>query len=521
MICVTIGRGRHKSMLAEWKAAAEAGAELVELRVDCMRSEIDLKRLLSNRYTPVVITVRRGKDGGLWRGDEEKRQRILREAIVMGIDYVDLEEDIADKIPRFGKTRRIVSYHNFAKTPTNLGEMAEKMAAKDADIVKIACLAGSIGDASSVLETAARSEKPTIGLAMGPLGFFTRILAVKYGAPFTYAGFNPDRIFAPGQPNFFDLKRDYALDLVDRDSKIYAVIGDPIEQSLSPAIHNAAFRHHGLNCVYVPLRIPQGQLKDSLSTLAWLDIQGLSVTIPHKEAIVHLLNKAENAVDLSGACNTVVMKDGQMIGHNTDYRAAIGSLEAAIGDGTGPSGVSPLMDKQALILGAGGAARSIAFGLNRRGAGVTLCNRNDDRAVKLAEEVGCRSTPWAMRAGTLCDILINCTPVGMHPNVNDSPVPAAAFKPGMVAFDTVYHPERTLFLKMAEDRSCVTITGVDMFVRQAGLQFYLFTGKEPPMELMRQVVRRKLSPATMLQNEEADIDADADAEAEADSGAAG
>ncbi|MFO0961136.1 MAG: shikimate dehydrogenase [Isosphaeraceae bacterium] len=518
MICVTIGRGRHKSMLDEWKAAAEAGAELVELRVDCMRSEPDLKRLLSNRYTPVVLTVRRGKDGGLWRGDEEKRQRLLREAIVMGIDYVDLEEDIADKIPRFGKTKRIVSYHNFQKTPANLAELSEKMAAKGADIVKVACLAQSVGDASSVLDIAARAEKPTIGLAMGPLGFFTRILAVKYGAPFTYAGFNPDRIFAPGQPNFFELKREYSLDQVDRDTRVYAVIGDPIEHSLSPAIHNAAFRHHGLNCVYVPLRIPEGQLKDSLSTLAWLDIQGMSVTIPHKEAIVGLLGKAENAVELTGACNTVVVKDQQMVGHNTDYRAAVGSLEAALGGGSGPMGVSPLLDKQALILGAGGAARSFAFGLYRRGAGVTICNRHDERAVKLAEEVGCRSTPWAMRAGTLCDILINCTPVGMHPNVNDSPVPAAAFKPGMVAFDTVYHPEHTMFLKLADDRSCVTISGVDMFVRQAGLQYYLFTGKEPPMELMRQVVRKKLNPSRMVQDEP--DDADAEAEAAADRGAA-
>ena len=112
MICVTIGRGRNRTLLEEWKQAADAGAELVELRIDCLRSEPDLKRLLAQRFTPLVFTIRRGADGGLWRGDEEKRQRLFREAILAGVDYVDLEADIAAKIPRFGKTKRIVSVHD-------------------------------------------------------------------------------------------------------------------------------------------------------------------------------------------------------------------------------------------------------------------------------------------------------------------------------------------------------------------------------------------------------------------------
>ncbi len=202
----------------------------------------------------------------------------------------------------------------------------------------------------------------------------------------------------------------------------------------------------------------------------------------------------DKAVERTEACNTVVVDDqGNWIGHNTDYQAAMGSLEVALG-GRKHGGISPLMDKQVLILGAGGVARAIAFGLVRRGAGVTICNRNEERAAKLASDVGCRSTSWSMRAGTMCDVLINCTPVGMHPHVDESPVPAATFKPGMVVFDTVYHPENTLILKLARDHECVTISGVDMFVRQAALQFEHYTGKVPPMDVMRRVVKRKLSP---------------------------
>jgi 3-dehydroquinate dehydratase/shikimate dehydrogenase len=494
MICVTIGRGRHASLLAEWKAAAEAGAELVELRIDCLRREPNLKRLFAERPTPVVFTIRRGADGGLWRGDEEKRQRLLREAIVTGVEYVDLELDVAKEIRRFGKTKRVVSVHRFKKSPIDLEETARQIRECDPDVVKIAAMATSIPEASRMLEFVARSPSPTIGIAMGDSGFFTRVLGAKFGAPFTYSGFNPDRTFAPGQPRLEELKRDYAYDQINAETDVYAVIGDPIAHSLSPAIHNAAFRYLGLNKVMVPLKIPAGELKKSLESLSWLGLKGFSVTLPHKEAVIPLVGTIDKAVDRTGSCNTVVAEGGQWVGHNTDYRAAMNSLEDALG-GPLPGEVSPLLDKQVLILGSGGVARTIAFGLVRRGAGVTICGRNEERSTKLAEEVGCRSVNWSMRAGTLHDILINGTPVGMHPEVDDTPVPPAAFKPGTVVFDTVYHPENTMFLKLARQRNCLTITGVDMFVQQAALQFEYYTGKEAPVDLMRDVVHRKLSAA--------------------------
>ncbi|WZO96413.1 shikimate dehydrogenase [Isosphaeraceae bacterium EP7] len=495
MICAIIGRGRHSSVLEEWEAAANAGAGLVELRLDCLRREADLKRLLAKRHTPVIVTVRRAADGGLWRGDEEKRQKLIREAIVMGVDYIDLESDIAGQIPRFGKTKRIVSYHNMRKTPEDLGELYGRCAEANADIVKIATLAASIVDGLRLLELASETALPTIAIGMGEVGFFTRILGPKFGAPFTYAGFNPDRVFAPGLPTLKELQRTYQFDKIDRESEIYAVIGDPVRQSLSPAVHNAAFRALGLNKVYVPIQVPAGRVKETLGQLTSLRLKGLSVTIPHKEAIVPCLNKVDGAVGRIGSCNTVVMHDdGRVMGHNTDYRAAMDSLEEAVHGQAVQDKAGSLVGRQALILGAGGVARAIAYGLNRRGAGVTLTNRTDERAIALAEEVGCRTIPWGMRASTLADILVNCTPVGMHPDVDDTPMPPAGFRSGSIVFDTIYHPENTMFLKLAKERGCTTISGVDMFIRQAALQFHLFTGQEAPMDLMRDVVRRKLGP---------------------------
>ncbi len=496
MICVTIGRGRHSSLIEEWQAAAKAGAELAELRMDCLRREPDLKRILQDRPTPVVFTARRGSDGGLWRGNEDRRLQLLREAIAMGVDYVDLEQDVAGKIRRFGKTKRIVSYHNLKGTPAELQDIADECEKLDPDIVKIATNATSLADACRVLQLGTTGKFPTIPIAMGESGVFTRVLGARLGSPFTYAGINPERVFAAGMLQYNELKNDYNYRQIDDRTEVYGVIGDPIQQSLSPAIHNAAFRHLGLNKVLVPFLVPNGGLESFLKDTQWLGLKGFSVTIPHKEAIVPLLQQKENAVERTGACNTVLVdEDGRLRGYNTDYRAAMDSLEVGMGSVEGVEGDSPLVDKQVLILGAGGVARSIARGLSRRGAHVTITNRHDERATSLAEEIGCRMVTWSQRATVIADVIINCTPVGMHPNVDDTPLPPSAFpRAGIVVFDTVYHPEHTMILKLARERQAVTISGVDMFLRQAALQFKQYAGQDAPLDLMRAVLKRKLGP---------------------------
>jgi len=346
-----------------------------------------------------------------------------------------------------------------------------------------------------VLKLAPAAPVPVIALAMGEIGFFTRVLGAKFGTPFTYAGFNPERIFAPGLPQASELKRDYCYNAIDAQTEVFGVIGDPIAQSLSPAIHNAAFRHLGLNKVLVPFLIPAGTLVDSLKELEWLNVKGFSVTIPHKEAVIPLLAKKDGAVERVGSCNTVVKRSEEWVGYKTYYRAAMDCLEDALGGHTEVEDNSPLFEKHVLILGAGGVARAIAFGLARRGASITITNRHDERATALAEEVGCRTVNWGQRASTLCDVIINCTPVGMHPNVDDSPMPPAGFaRTGMVAFDTVYHPENTMLLKLARERGATTVSGVEMFVLQAANQFKLYAGQEAPADLMREVIRRKLGP---------------------------
>lgn len=297
MICVTIGRGRHSSLAEEWKQAAEAGVGLVELRIDCLRREPELKRILKERPTPLVFTIRHSVNGGLWRGNEDKRQQLIREAVALGVDYIDLEMDIATKVRRFGKTKRIVSYHNLKTTPVDVQDIAEKCEEFDPDVVKIATTASNLAEASRVLHLATSAKAPTIPIAMGEIGVFTRILGAKFGAPFTYAGFNPERVFAAGMIPYKDLQKDHRYEDINAKTEVYGVVGDPIEQSLSPAVHNAAFRHLGLNKVMAPFLVPNGELPAFFKELLWLDIKGCSVTIPHKEAIVPMLQQKEGAVE--------------------------------------------------------------------------------------------------------------------------------------------------------------------------------------------------------------------------------
>jgi 3-dehydroquinate dehydratase/shikimate dehydrogenase len=491
MICVSIGRGRHKQVIAEHRHLVEQGAQLVELRLDYLRNRVELGRLISDRPCPVVVTVRRERDGGRFHGDEDQRRTLLRSAIVAGVEYVDLEEDAAEAIPRYGRTKRIVSYHNFRNTPEELEGIHAHLASLDADVVKLATMANTPHDNLRMLQLVRQSQIPTVGICMGDLGTASRVLVGRFGAPFTYATFHQERALAPGQLSFQEMKEVYDYDRIRTDSEVYGVIGDPIAHSLSPLVHNAAFRAQNLNKIYVPFRIPRDNLAEFLHDGRELGLHGLSVTIPHKEMVLPALARYDGAVKGIGAANTIIFEGKENVGYNTDYRAAMDSLDAAMRS----AGKSPeeVKSTTALILGAGGAAKAIAYGLVRRGALVVVTSRTLENAESLAKKLQCRSTEWERRHTVDADILVNCTPLGMHPNVEETPYEASAFKPGSIVFDTVYNPENTLFIKDARARNCRVVTGVDMFIRQAALQYKLFTGHEAPIEVMRTALKRATS----------------------------
>lgn len=495
MICVAIGRSRHKHMMAEHCHLAEQGADMVELRLDYVASRVNIRRLLAERPEQdcqVIITCRREEDGGKWTGSEEARLLLLREAIAEGVDYVDLEEDIANQIPRYGKTKRIISYHNFRKTPDNLRELHKQITQLDPDIVKLATMANDPHDNVRMLETVQESEVPTVGMCMGDIGTPSRILSARFGAPYTYATFHHERTLAPGQLSFKQMTEIYRYNKIGAETAVFGVIADPIGHSLSPNVHNAAFEAENLDAVYCPFRVPPDSLDQFMKDAPRVGIRGLSVTIPHKEAIARHLTKVDPAVKSIAAVNTVVFDGSEVIGYNTDFNAAMYCLENALG--TVAADPSPVRNKRVLVLGAGGVARPIVYGLRSRGALVTVASRTKSRSEKLADSFDCKAIDWDSRNRAVCDVIVNCTPVGMHPNVDESPMIKTSLKPSMLVFDTVYNPESTLLVKDARERNCHTVTGVDMFEKQAELQFKLFTKQDAPPGLMRDVLKKAIGP---------------------------
>jgi 3-dehydroquinate dehydratase / shikimate dehydrogenase len=499
-VCVVIARTRHKMMQIEVQEAARRGATLIELRLDFLAKAPDFRRLLADKPCPMVATVRRPEEGGRWSGSEFERQTLLRQAIASGFDWVDLETDIADTIPRYGQARRIISYHNLQETPDDLEHLYARMCAQDADVVKIAVAAHDPTDNLRALELVRTATKPTVAFCMGDMGLPSRILGARYGAPFTYAAFNKERGIAPGLPSFEEMKKVYHYAKVNADTAVYGVIGDPVAHSLSPLIHNKTLHKLGINGVYLPFRVRRGDLAPFLKAFERVGVRGYSVTIPHKEAAAIVAVHKTTAVAEIQAANTLVHVEDGWSAYNTDAQAALDSLQANLPPA--PDGTpSELHTRSVLLLGAGGVARAIAHALKGRVAMLTITNRTGERATRLAEEVNCRSVDWNARHTVLCDLLINCTSVGMHPNVDEAPIHPSFLRPNLMVFETVYTPETTLLVKDARARGCHVLTGVDMFVRQAALQFELFTGRAAPLEVMRGIVKRVLSPVTIPEEE--------------------
>jgi 3-dehydroquinate dehydratase/shikimate dehydrogenase len=504
-VCVVVGRTRHKMIQAEAQEAVKRGGKFVELRLDFRATAVDFKRLVPFTQCAWLATSRRPQDGGRWPGTEEERQIVLRQAIVSGaFEWVDLETDIADSIRRFGSVKRVVSYHNMIETPADLEQIYERMLKQDADVYKLAVMAQHPADNVRVLQLQKNAPKPTLAFCMGDIGFPSRFLAVKYGAPWVYAAFNKERGVAPGMPSVEEFKTTYPIRSINAETKVFGLLGDPVGHSYSPILHNHMFGRLKQNAIYLPFRVPRGELAATVKAFDAVPVSGYSVTIPHKEAAAELTPEHDLTVRITQAANTLVRQPGGgFAASNTDFTAANDSLEAHFAEREAAGQPAELHNLFVMILGAGGVARAIAHALHAKKAHIIITARTYDRAAKLAAEVQCKVVDWQGRHNVQpCDVVINCTPVGMHPNVDESPLHASFLKPGLTVFDTVYSPENTMLIREARVRGCSVITGVDMFVRQAARQFEMFTGITPSVDTMRELMRKAMSPLTRALEED-------------------
>jgi shikimate dehydrogenase len=267
---------------------------------------------------------------------------------------------------------------------------------------------------------------------------------------------------------------------LDAHTVLYGVLGSPVRHSLSPAIHNAAFEATGLNGVY--LAFETKDLPGSLAGAKALCFGGLSITLPFKSAVIPLLDQLDPLAERIGAVNTIRNEEGNLVGYNTDGSGALRALEA----------VTDVSGKRCLLVGAGGAARAIGYVLSRKGVEIVVANRSADRGKSLAVFIGGRCIPLAEASSIDADFLIQTTSVGMFPITDQVPVPPEALREGIVVMDVIYNPLKTKLLRLAEERGCLTVSGLDMFIYQGAEQFRLWTGLEPPIEIMREAAKKNL-----------------------------
>ncbi len=471
---------------------AQVGAGLrktrtLELRLDYLRGAKERQAFLSwlGRTRPravLVATCRRVEGGGLFQGSRGEEIAILAEAVRSGCGWCDVEIETAKHFSRgelaraLSPARVMVSHHDFRKTPRGLAGIIRRLERPGGQALKIAAQCNSVSDSVRVCELA-RKRRNVVAIPMGEFGLAGRILSLRMGSALAYAAV--EQTTAPGQLSLDQMADLYRGGRITRRTGVYGVIGDPIGHSLSPLLHNTAFQTSKVDAVFVPFLVRN--LREFLGAMKGFGVAGLSVTIPHKETILRLLDECDPLAARIGAVNTVVVRGGRLYGYNTDYVGVLRSLQERL----------RLAGSRVLLFGAGGAARAAAFALAQAGSMVCISARRAERARELARAVGGAAVERAGLKTEFFDAIVNCTPVGMHP-CGGSPLESAELNCRIV-MDMVYRPRETELLRLARRKGVATISGVEMFLAQGIAQYEIWTGKRAPENAMRRAVVSALS----------------------------
>ena len=495
-ICVPVCVRHSNEVPSAMSRAAEA-ADMIELRLDCLaESELDsIVRLLPEHLNqlgiPVILTLRSADQGGNASTESAARRHFWASVKkVPGNCLIDLELDLAQELTTDGElptewSSVICSHHDFCGLPADLEKIYERMSVTPARILKIAVQADDATDCLPIfhlLDRAQNEGRELIAIAMGQAGILTRILGPSRGSYLTYGSLDDESATAPGQLTARELHEVYRIDLIDRQTEVFGIIGKPVGHSLSPRIHNAAFGASKINAVYIPVEVSDvNQFMRRMAhprtrELDW-NLCGLSVTAPHKATVMSWLDWIDPAAKEIGAVNTIVVRGSELHGYNTDALAFISPLRKKFGS---------LKDARCAIIGAGGGARAALWALRNQAARVELFVRDLDRAKSTAEGFGVDYRVLANAGFDGFDIVINATPLGTRGDQQDeTPAVAEQLRNVRLACDLVYNPLETRFLREARAAGCETLSGIEMLLAQAAEQFKLWTGREPEVELMR------------------------------------
>jgi 3-dehydroquinate dehydratase / shikimate dehydrogenase len=466
-----------------------------ELRLDYLEDfsqfEYHLHQMLGRLHFPQTIaTCRMAAAGGKFQGTLADQVAVLSAAIRAGCQWIDVEIESVQKagsgiLKEFRDVKTIVSYHNYQKTPA-LAATYRRMARLPVQVVKVVTTARNLKDTLQIrklLKAQGRHSTGLVAHAMGPSGIPSRLLSLLWGSAFIYASPANHNPAAAGQIPAEVMRVIYRVERLDKSTELYGVLGSHASLSLSPAMQNAAFQAKHVNAIFLPCQT--SKLADFLEFARGVEMKGFAVTMPFKRSILKALDWVDPLAQRIGACNTVAVQRGRWMGWNTDAAAVVEVLTKRL----------RLSGSRILIIGAGGAARAAAYAVRGEGAEVVITARREAMARALARGVEGRVAPWASEESLEVDAVINATPIGMYPHVDNSPFDLSRLRVRVV-FDMVYYPLGTRFLNDARRRGLTTISGLEMLVAQGARQFEIWTGLSAPRALMEQAVRAALGHAS-------------------------
>lgn len=494
-ICVSVCAESADEVINQIKRAEDL-ADVVEIRLDCLKSA-ELHKTVSrlNSKKTLLLTYRPREQGGKSDVDSETRTAFWKEIETNNPAKCSLWFDYEYDLPKtqINSVSVIIrSFHDFSGVPENLPEIYAKLSENN-EIPKIAVRADDITDTIAiwnVLKMAKTDSKEIIPIAMGEAGKWTRILGLAHGALMTYAALDAKSETAPGQVSAGDLRDVYRAGELDENTAIYGILGSNTSISVSPFIHNEAFKFNKLNAVFVPLQTKNldefmRRMVKAETREIELNFKGFAVTLPHKQQIIKHLEGIDETAQAIGAVNTVKIIDGKLYGYNTDAEGFISPLRTAYGD---------LRSAKVAVFGAGGAARACVYALQKDGAEVTLFARNPVTAKNLSDEfqVDLRELPMADDDLKDFDIVVNTTPLGTKgEKQNESIVSAAQIENVKLVYDLIYNPFQTKLMSEADTVHVPKIGGLAMLIAQAIAQQKIWTGLEAPLkEMSRAAVER-------------------------------
>jgi 3-dehydroquinate dehydratase/shikimate dehydrogenase len=487
-------------------AGAAADCNLIEVRLDCLHpSELEpntalITKLLEKTACDSILTFRPAGQGGRRQLSDETRLAFWSGAI-FSESYFDVELDLAERLNSTAAAqplpidwrRTICSYHDFTGVPAQVDHIYERLANTPARVLKIAVQATDATDCLALfhlLERARTEGREMIAIAMGPAGLATRILGPSRGAFLTYAASASSGPTAPGQISTNELREVYRLDQIDHETQIFGLAGMPVSHSVSPLMHNAAFAAMQINAVYLPFEVHDAKafirrmIHPRTRDLDW-NIRGLSVTAPHKSGVMDQLDWIDATAQAIGAVNTIVVEHNELLGYNTDADGVIRPLINEFGE---------LRGARCAIIGAGGAASAALWALQHAGAKPTLFARNIEKGRALAGRFDAALMKLDEARFDGFDVVINATPAGTAAHLQDETAATAEQLCGArLAYDLVYNPIETRFLREARDAGCATLGGLPMLVGQAAEQLRLWTNEIAPEGVMFEAAKRGLS----------------------------